>query len=174
MADLFWLLVPPHALAHAGAQPFTKSPDSYNAIQTAAAKAGFSFTGAHPLSSTIPVVAIIMTFLMWNWWSVYIAGELESAGKLRRQLTIMIGALAWDTIFMLIGVLLLYRAADERFIAAINALASSGTGYTLPVQPFYNLMASIAANSGLFAVLIAISFLFWNLPAMFPNTFMPV
>jgi len=35
-------------------------------------------------------------------------------------------------------------------------------------------MASIAANSPLFALLIAISFLFWNLPAMFPNTFMPV
>src|SRR5207302_434953 len=44
----------------------------------------------------------------------------------------------------------------------------------LPVQPYYNLMASIAANNPVFASLIAISFLFWNLPAMFPNTFMPV
>jgi len=42
------------------------------------------------------------------------------------------------------------------------------------VQPYYNLMASIAANNPIFAVLIAISFLFWNLPAMFPNTFMPI
>jgi hypothetical protein len=35
-------------------------------------------------------------------------------------------------------------------------------------------MASIAANDSVFALLIAVSFLFWNLPAMFPNTFMPV
>src|SRR5260370_18519862 len=35
-------------------------------------------------------------------------------------------------------------------------------------------MASIAANTSVFALLIALSFLFWNLPAMFPNTFMPV
>jgi basic amino acid/polyamine antiporter, APA family len=155
------------------AAPFTKSNNSYQAIQDAAAKAGFAFSGSHPFSSTIPVVAIIMTFMMWNWWSVYIAGELKAAANLRRQLTIMLGALAWDSIFMIVGVLLLYQAAGEKFIASINALAGTA-GYTLPVGPFYNLMASLSANSGLFATLIAVSFLFWNLPAMFPNTFMPV
>ena len=115
-----------------------------------------------------------MTFMMWNWWSVYIAGELKSAGNLRRQLSVMIGALVWDSLFMIIGVLLLYRSAGEQFIASINFLTTTATGYTLPVLPYYNLMASIAANNSLFALLIAVSFLFWNLPAMFPNTFMPV
>src|SRR5579872_1964242 len=114
-----------------------------------------------------------MTFMMCNWWSVYIAGELKSAGKLRRQLSVMLGALVWDSVFMIIGVLLLYHSASEQFIASVNALAGT-PGYTLPVQPYYNLMASIAANNSLFALLIAISFIFWNLPAMFPNTFMPV
>ncbi len=157
------------------AQPFTHSANSYQAIQDAAAKAGFTFTGNHPFfASTLPVVAIIMTFMMWNWWSVYIAGELKSAGNLRRQLSVMIGALVWDSLFMIVGVLLLYRSAGEQFIASINFLTSTATGYTLPVQPYYNLMASIAANNSLFALLIAVSFLFWNLPAMFPNTFMPV
>jgi basic amino acid/polyamine antiporter, APA family len=159
---------------NAFANPFTHSANSYQAMQDAAAKAGFAFTGNHPFSSTLPVVAIIMTFMMWNWWSVYIAGELKSAGNLRRQVSIMIGALVWDSLFMIIGVLLLYRSAGEQFIASINYLTTTATGYTLPVQPFYNLMASISANNALFASLIAISFLFWNLPAMFPNTFMPV
>ena len=158
---------------NAFAQPFTHSSNSFLAIQVAAAKAGFVFLGGHQFSSTLPVVAIIMTFMMWNWWSVYIAGELKSAGNLRRQLVIMIGALVWDSIFMIIGVLLLYNTASERFIASINALAGT-PGYLLPVAPFYNLMASIAANNSIFALLIAVSFLFWNLPAMFPNTFMPV
>ncbi|MDQ6661869.1 MAG: amino acid permease [Chloroflexota bacterium] len=162
-------------IAHfnAFAQPFTHSANSFQAIQEAAVKTGFTFTGAHPFASTLPVVAIIMTFMMWNWWSVYIAGELKSAGNLRRQLSVMIGALVWDTLFMIIGVLLLYRSAGEQFVASINALASTA-GYSLPVQPYYNLMASIAANNPVFSLLIAISFLFWNLPAMFPNTFMPV
>jgi APA family basic amino acid/polyamine antiporter len=159
---------------NAFSQPFTHSASSYQLIQSAAGKAGFTFSGAHPFASTLPVVAIIMTFMMWNWWSVYIAGELKSAGNLRRQLSVMLGALVWDTLFMIIGVLLLYRSAGEQFIASINFLTTTATGYTLPVQPFYNLMASIAANNPVFASLIAVSFLFWNLPAMFPNTFMPV
>lgn len=159
---------------NAFAHPFTHSANSYLTIQNAAAKAGFAFTGGHPFSSTLPVVAIIMTFMMWNWWSVYIAGELKSAANLRRQFSVMIGALVWDTLFMIVGVLLLYRSAGEQFIASINFLTTTTTGYTLPVQPYYNLMASIAANNPIFAVLIAISFLFWNLPAMFPNTFMPI
>jgi basic amino acid/polyamine antiporter, APA family len=159
---------------NAFSQPFTHSANSYQLMQTAAAKSGFTFSGSHPFGSTLPVVAIIMTFMMWNWWSVYIAGELKSAANLRRQLSVMIGALVWDTLFMVIGILLLYRSAGEQFIASINYLTTTATGYTLPVQPFYNLMASIAANNPFFASLIAVSFLFWNLPAMFPNTFMPV
>ena len=158
---------------NAFAQPFTHSVNSFQAIQDAAAKTGFVFLGGHQFSSTLPLIAIIMTFMMWNWWSVYIAGELKSAGNLRRQLSIMIGALVWDSLFMIIGVLLLYHSATEQFIASINALAGT-PGYLLPVAPFYNLMASIAANNSVFALLIAVSFIFWNLPAMFPNTFMPV
>lgn len=158
---------------NAFAQPFTHNANSFQSIQAAATKIGFTFTGGHQFSSTLPVVAIIMTFMMWNWWSVYIAGELKSAGKLRRQLSVMLGALVWDSVFMIIGVLLLYHSAGEQFIASVNALAGT-PGYLLPVQPYYNLMASIAANNGFFALLIAISFVFWNLPAMFPNTFMPV
>ncbi|HEU4785662.1 MAG TPA: amino acid permease [Ktedonobacterales bacterium] len=159
---------------NAFAKPLTNDANTYQAIQDAANKAGYAFTGGHPLSATIPAVAVIMTFMMWNWWSVYIAGELKSAGKLNRQLTIMIGALFWDTLFIIVGVLLLFHTAGEQFMASINYLYGQATGYPLPVAPYYNLIASLSANSGLFAVLVAISFLFWNLPAMFPNTFMPV
>lgn len=158
---------------NAFAKPYTHSANSFQAIQDAAAKAGFTFTGGHLFSATIPVIAIIMTFMMWNWWSAYIAGELKSAGKLRRQLSVMLGALVWDSLFLIIGVLLLYRSAGEQFTASINYLTGTPS-YVLPVLPYYNLMASIAANNSVFALLIAISFLFWNLPAMFPNTFMPV
>src|ERR1700676_1978804 len=105
------------------ARPFTNSANSFQSIQAAATKIGFTFTGGHQFSSTLPVVAIIMTFMMWNWGSVYIAGDLKTAGKLRRQLSVMLGALVWDTVFMIIGVLLLYHSASEQFIASVNALA---------------------------------------------------
>lgn len=166
----------PEFIAHFNrfAQPFTGRVDSYQAFQQAAAQAGYAPAAGHSFSATLPVVAVLMTFMMWNWWSVYIAGELKSAGKFGRQLGIMLGALFWDALFMGAGILLLFRSAGEEFIGAINFLAMQGTGYTLPVPPYYNLMASLSAASGLFAVLIAVSFLFWNLPAMFPNTFMPV
>src|SRR6266446_8401537 len=123
---------------NAFARPFTHSANSYQAIQDAAAKAGFTFTGGHLFSATIPVVAIIMTFMMWNWWSAYIAGELKYAGKLRRQLSIMLGALVWDSLFLIIGVLLLYRSAGEQFTASINYLTGTPS-YVLPVLPYYNL-----------------------------------
>src|SRR5260370_26314027 len=58
---------------NAFAQPFTHAANSYQAIQNAATKIGFVFLSNHPFSSTLPVIAIIMTFMMWNWLSVYIA-----------------------------------------------------------------------------------------------------
>ena len=141
-------------LGTAFAQPFTHSPNSFQSIQTAANKIGFTFTGGHQFSSTLPVVAIIMTFMMWNWWSVYIAGELKSAGKLRRQLSIMIGALVWDSLFMIIGVLLLYRTASEPFVASINALAKrTSTVYDeagrakATVDPLSNRTSSVYVNA---------------------------
>ncbi len=45
----------------------------------------------------------IMTFMMWNWWSVYLSGELKSASNRGRQLSIMFGALVWDVIFIVVG-----------------------------------------------------------------------
>src|SRR5205807_912991 len=63
------------------------------------------------LSVTVPSIFVIMVFMMWNWWSVYLSGELKSASNRNRQLGIMFGALAWDVIFIVIGVLLIFKVA---------------------------------------------------------------
>jgi APA family basic amino acid/polyamine antiporter len=47
---------------NAFARPFTHSANSYQAIQDAAAKAGFAFNGGHLLSATIPVVAVMIAW----------------------------------------------------------------------------------------------------------------
>ncbi|HEX3326624.1 MAG TPA: APC family permease [Actinomycetota bacterium] len=123
-------------------------------------------------SSTIPAIFVIMVFMMWNWWSVYLAGELKSASNRNRQMSIMFGALIWDTVFISIGVLLIYKVASYSFMSAVNTAGNAA--YKVPTGPWYHFLASIVVNNRFLTVLIVGSFLFWSLPAMVGNVFMPV
>jgi basic amino acid/polyamine antiporter, APA family len=123
-------------------------------------------------SSTIPAIFVIMVFMMWNWWSVYLAGELKSASNRNRQMSIMFGALIWDTVFICIGVLLIYKVAGYAFMSAVNTAGNAA--YKLPALPWYHFLTSLVVNNKLLTVLIVGSFLFWSLPAMVGNVFMPV
>ena len=124
------------------------------------------------LNATLPTVFVIMTFMMWNWWSVYLSGELKSAASRARQLSIMFGALAWDVIFIVVGVMLLFKVTGYDFMAAVNG---AGTGaYAIPVGPWYHFMTSLVYNAPILTFLIVGSFLFWSLPAMVGNTYMPI
>ena len=120
---------------------------------------------------TLPAIFVLMTFMMWNWWSVYLSGELKSAMNRSRQLTIMFGALAWDVIFIALGAALLFKVTGFDFVVAAN----SGTdAYKIPGGAFYQVLASLVYNIPILTVLIVGSFLFWSLPAMVGNTFMPI
>ena len=113
-----------------------------------------------------------MTFMMWNWWSVYLSGELKSASNRNRHLKIMFTALAWDVVFIVIGVLLIYKVAGYAFMSAVNT--SPNAGYKIPTGPWYHFLAALTVNVPVLTILIVGSFLFWSLPAMVGNTFMPV
>jgi len=95
-------------------------------------------------NATLPTVFIVMTFMMWNWWSVYLSGELKSAANRGRQLGIMFGALAWDVIFIAIGVILLYKVTGYDFMVAVNT--AGNTAYAIPTGPWYHFMASLVYN----------------------------
>jgi basic amino acid/polyamine antiporter, APA family len=131
---------------------------------------------AHPnpglMSSTLPSIFVIMTFMMWNWWSVYLSGELKSASNRNRQMKIMFTALAWDVVFICVGVLLIYKVASYIFMSAVNT--SPNPVYVIPTGPWYHFLAALTVNVPVLTVLIVGSFLFWSLPAMVGNTFMPV
>jgi len=124
------------------------------------------------LNATLPTVFIVMTFMMWNWWSVYLSGELKSASNRNRQLTVMFGALAWDVIFIAAGALLLFKVTGYDFMVAVNT--AGNTAYALPTGPWYHFMASLVYNAPALTFIIVGSFLFWSLPAMVGNTFMPI
>ena len=123
------------------------------------------------LGQTIPAVFVVMTFMMWNWWSVYLAGELKSATNRTRQFGIMFGALVWDVVFIALGAILFFRVVGFDFVVAAN---TGGSGYAIPAGAFFQLLASLVVNVPIITVLIVGSFLFWSLPAMVGNTFMPI
>ena len=120
---------------------------------------------------TLPAIFVVMTFMMWNWWSVYLSGELKSAMNRRRQMTIMFGALAWDVIFIALGAALLFKVTGFDFVVAAN---TPDSGYAIPGGAFYQSLAALVYNIPILTVLIVGSFLFWSLPAMVGNTFMPI
>ncbi len=133
-------------------------------------KAGIS-PDVGDLGSTIPAIFVVMTFMMWNWWSVYLSGELKSAMNRGRQLSIMFGALIFDVVFIAMGAILFFRVVGFDFVVAAN---SGSDAYAVPSGAFFQLLASLVADIPVLTVLIVGSFLFWSLPAMVGNTFMPI
>jgi basic amino acid/polyamine antiporter, APA family len=123
------------------------------------------------VSATVPTLFSIQGFLMWNFWSVYMSGELKSATNRRRQLTVMNGALVFDVVLLIIGVALLFHVAGYNFVYAANAAPKA---YGIPSGPFYPFLAALSVNVPVVTVIILGCFLFWSLPSMIANTFMPI
>jgi APA family basic amino acid/polyamine antiporter len=123
------------------------------------------------VSATVPTLFSIQGFMMWNFWSVYMSGELKSAANRRRQLTVMNGALVFDVVLLIIGVALLFHVAGYNFVYAANAAPKA---YGIPSGPFYPFLAALSVNVPVVTVIILGCFLFWSLPSMIANTFMPI
>jgi basic amino acid/polyamine antiporter, APA family len=123
-------------------------------------------------NATLPSIFVIMVFMMWNWWSVYLSGELKSASNRTRQMRVMFGGLIWDVVFITIGVLLLFKVTGYDFMVAVNT--AGNTAYLIPTGPWYHFIASLVYNVPVLTICIVGSFLFWSLPAMVGNTFMPI
>jgi basic amino acid/polyamine antiporter, APA family len=123
------------------------------------------------MSATLPTLFSIQGFMMWNFWSVYMSGELKSASNRSRQLTIMFGALVFDVVLLVIGALLLFQVTGYKFMYAVNAGPKT---YAIPSGPFYSFLAALSINVPFFTVIILGCYLFWSLPSMIANTFMPI
>jgi amino acid transporter len=123
-------------------------------------------------SATLPTLFSIQGFLMWNFWSAYMSGELKSASNRRRQLSTMFGALAFDVVLLLIGAMLLFKVVGYNAMFALNTAPNAA--YAIPSGPFYHFLSALVYNAPILTVLILGSFLFWSLPSMIANTFMPI
>ena len=124
------------------------------------------------MSATLPTLFSIMGFMMWNFWSVYMSGELKGASNRRRQLSVMFGALIFDVVMLILGTKLLFRVTGYNFMYAVNF--SPNHAYAIPSGAFYPFLAALSVNTPVITVIILGCFLFWALPSMIANTFMPI
>jgi APA family basic amino acid/polyamine antiporter len=146
-------------------------PDAYDGILRSTQGKVASSPQPGKLSSLIPTVFVVMSFAMWNWWSIYTGGELRSARNRSRQLWIMFGALVWDVVLIAVGVLLIYKVAGYHFMSAVNA---GSPEYKLPAAPWYHLLVALVFDKPVLTLLIVGSFVFWSLPSMIANLFVPI
>jgi basic amino acid/polyamine antiporter, APA family len=167
------------ALAVASRSGFDTAFDKLNhsfgggTVSSVIAGAGAAHVGPNlgNVSATVPTLFSIQGFMMWNFWSVYMSGELKSASNRRRQLTVMNGALVFDVVLLIVGVALLFHVAGYNFVYAANAAPKA---YAIPSGPFYPFLAALSVNVPVVTVIILGCFLFWSLPSMIANTFMPI
>ena len=145
--------------------------DSYQNV-IAGGGAGASASSLTNWNATLPTVFVIMTFMMWNWWSVYLSGELKGASNRQRHVKIMSTSLLWNVVFLIMGILLLYRIVGYDFMVGANT--GGNKAYVLPNAPWYHFLASVTLNVPVLTFLIVGSFLFWSLPAMVGNVYQPV
>src|SRR5215475_2410640 len=122
---------------------------------------------AHPdlgnLNATLPTLFSIQGFMMWNFWSDYMSGELKSASNRRRQLSVMFGALIWDVALLILGTQALFRIAGYNLVYALNLPSPA---YMIPSGPFYQVLAALVYNTPVLTALILGTFLFWSLPSV--------
>lgn len=134
-------------------------PDFYHGIITAAQQQGYA-TASFSLSDTFGVAPIAWTALAWTMWSVVSAGELKHARRLNGMLIQTIGALAINTVALVITALLLINTMGWPFLSSLGFLYFSGstTLSALPAPPFFGILASILASNPFLIVLLGLGF----------------
>jgi APA family basic amino acid/polyamine antiporter len=176
---MFGMIVTFIVLAFATKGGFTHNFNTLNksfgggTVNDVIASAGAQHAAPHlgNMSATLPALFSVQGFMMWNFWSVYMSGELRSASNRRRQLSIMFGALVFDVVLLIIGALLLFHVAGYDFMYAVNV---GPKAYAIPSGGFYQFLAALSVNIPVLTVIILGCFLFWALPSMIANTFMPI
>src|SRR5438552_13586252 len=112
---------------------FTALNTKFGGGDAAAVIAGAKAQGAAPnvgnFDATLPTVFAIMVFMMWNWWSVYLSGELKSAADRGRQLWVMFGGLIWDGVFIVLGLVLFFKVVPYDLATALNT--GGNTAYAI-------------------------------------------
>jgi basic amino acid/polyamine antiporter, APA family len=118
---------------------------------------------------TVFATGAITAAMIYQWWSVYFAGEIKQVSR-RSYFTMIAPTLVFSGAFaLMIGTMLL--KFDHGFLVAANTGAK---GYNLATGPSWTFLAAIASGSPVVAVILAVTFVFWMPPLMILQLVPPI
>jgi APA family basic amino acid/polyamine antiporter len=136
---------------------------AYQKLIVAGGAARYSF------KDTIYATGAITAAMIYQWWSVYFAGEIKQVNR-RSYFTMVAPTLVFSGAFaLMIGTMLV--KFDHGFLVAANTGASS---YNLATGPSWTFLAAIASGSSVIAVILAVTFVFWLPPLMILQLVPPI
>jgi APA family basic amino acid/polyamine antiporter len=113
-------------------------------------------TASYTLHDTILAIGTIAAYTVFQWWSMYFAGEIK--GLERRSVATMLA----PTVFYFTALLLMIGTIVTKFDHGFLVAANTGDpSYTLAAPPFWTFLATICGGSTFWAVLFGATFLFW-------------
>ena len=125
-------------------------PGSYHKLVTDGGGADYN------TRDTILAIGTIANFTVFQWWSMYFAGEVKAIAR-RSVATMLVPTfLYFGALLAMIG--LIIAKFDHGFLVASN---TGSKDYTLAAPPFWTFLATIAGGNTFWAVLFGATFLFW-------------
>lgn len=133
-------------------------PDAYHTIISRAEGLGFPASPAFSWTATLGIFGIIW---LLGVGTSYISGEVKTVKK--SQFIGIVGGSLGTSLIVLIVAIVMLKTVGSHFNAAANYLSlNDPANYPLPVPPYYNLWASILANSPYLICLIGLGFVVWG------------
>jgi hypothetical protein len=118
---------------------------------------------------TIFAVGTLCAPMIYQWWSLYFAGEIKQVTK-RSYFTMVAPTLVFSATFLIVVALMLWKF-DHGFLVAAN---SGDEGYTLAAGPSWAFLASIGVDSSIVAIILAVTFVFWLPPLAIQQLVPPI
>jgi amino acid transporter len=133
----------------------------YTEVLAKAKELGFGGrSGGFSLLATISMMPFAFWSVGYCQGSAQIGGEVKSAP--RTQFISMVGAVLINGAVLAIMGWALIRVAGIDFLASLGFLSNGHSdALGLPIEPFYNLLASILTTSPVLIILIGIGYLAW-------------
>ena len=130
----------------------------YNGVIAAAHKTGYQF-GGYTASATVAFMVWPLLAFLGGILSIGIGGEIKHVT--RAQFVGMVGAVVAAAVAIAIVSGLANRTFGYEFQGALVFNATADPKNSTPVAPWVTLLASIAANNPIIAVIVSLTFLAW-------------
>lgn len=142
------------------ARPFTHRPDTYHNVITTAQKAGVETSAPFSFAHTLPLVAILAGWAVYNWFGAFLGGELRQANTVRTANRMALAGVVGIASIALFALIFLHTFGQS-FMTAAN---DGGMPPQIGAPPFYFFLISASVDNTVLAVILVATFVvFWPL-----------